>query len=66
MGDQLDGDIQPASKFVVVDGIKVHYKRTGTSTVLLLHGSASSLRGVEAVALELTIRPSGRSPGGWA
>ncbi|WP_457217934.1 alpha/beta fold hydrolase [Nocardia gipuzkoensis] len=54
MSDQLDRDIQPDSQFVVVDGMKVHYKRTGTGpTVLLLHGSASSLHGVEAVAARL-------------
>ncbi|MEU2031149.1 alpha/beta fold hydrolase [Nocardia amamiensis] len=54
MSDQLDRDIQPDSQFVVVDGMKVHYKRTGTGpTVLRLHGSASSLPGVEAVALRL-------------
>lgn len=65
MSAQLDRGIQPDSQFVVLEGMKVHYKRTGTGpTVLLLHGSASSLHGVEAVALRnhrLWNRPGNRS-----
>lgn len=49
-----DPDIRPDSRFATVDGIDVHYKRSGTGPpVVLLHGSASSLYGVEAVAQRL-------------
>lgn len=49
-----DPDIRPDSRFAALDGINVHYKRSGTGPpVLLLHGSASSLYGVEAVAQRL-------------
>ncbi|WP_037077219.1 alpha/beta fold hydrolase [Pseudonocardia spinosispora] len=49
-----DHDVHPDSRFAVVDGMRMHYKRSGTGpTVVLLHGSASSLHGVEAVARRL-------------
>ncbi|WP_431236214.1 alpha/beta fold hydrolase (plasmid) [Mycolicibacterium psychrotolerans] len=49
-----DIDVQPNSRFAAVDGMRIHYKRSGTGpTVVLLHGSASSLFGVEAVAQRL-------------
>ena len=36
---------QPDSRFVVVDGLRIHYKRAGHGRALvLLHGSASSLQ----------------------
>nr|BBJ47733.1 hypothetical protein SAVMC3_03620 [Streptomyces avermitilis] len=36
---------QPDSRFVVVDGLRIHYKRAGHGPALvLLHGSASSLQ----------------------
>jgi hypothetical protein len=42
---------QPDSRFAEVDGIRLHYKRAGQGpAVLLLHGSPSSLYGVERVA----------------
>ncbi|MGK8507107.1 hypothetical protein ACRS5S_03300 [Nocardia asiatica] len=51
MSDQLDRDIQPDSRFVVMDDMKVHHKRIRTGpTVLLPHGSASSPHGMEAAA----------------
>lgn len=41
----------PDSRFAVVDGLRVHYKRAGHGpVVVLLHGSASSLYGFEQVA----------------
>ena len=49
-----DVDIRPDSRFAEVDGMRIHYKRSGTGPiVVLLHGSASSLYGVEAVAQRL-------------
>jgi pimeloyl-ACP methyl ester carboxylesterase len=49
-----DIDIRPDSRFAEVDGMRIHYKRSGKGpTVVLLHGSASSLYGVEAVAQRL-------------
>jgi pimeloyl-ACP methyl ester carboxylesterase len=49
-----DIDVHPDSEFVAVDGMRIHYKRAGSGpTVVLLHGSASSLYGVEAVAQRL-------------
>jgi pimeloyl-ACP methyl ester carboxylesterase len=49
-----DIDVHPNSRFAAVDGMRIHYKRAGTGpTVVLLHGSASSLYGVEAVAQRL-------------
>ena len=49
-----DIDVHPDSRFAAVDGMRIHYKRSGTGpTVVLLHGSASSLYGVEAVAQRL-------------
>jgi pimeloyl-ACP methyl ester carboxylesterase len=51
----VDGlDVHPDSRFAAVDGMKIHYKRSGTGpTLVLLHGSASSLYGVEVVAQRL-------------
>ena len=47
-------DVHPDSRFAAVDGMQIHYKRSGIGpTVVLLHGSASSLYGVEAVAQRL-------------
>ncbi|MFJ9626928.1 alpha/beta fold hydrolase [Streptomyces sp. NPDC101175] len=41
----------PDATFVSVDGLRVHYRRTGQGRpVLLLHGSGSSLHGMEQVA----------------
>jgi pimeloyl-ACP methyl ester carboxylesterase len=49
-----DIDVHSDSRFAAVDGMRIHYKRSGTGpTVVLLHGSASSLYGVEAVAQRL-------------
>ncbi|OBF36782.1 alpha/beta hydrolase [Mycobacterium sp. ACS1612] len=49
-----DIDVDSDSRFAAVDGMRIHYKRSGTGpTVVLLHGSASSLYGVEAVAQRL-------------
>lgn len=54
MAKQPDPDITPDSRFAGVDGMQVHYKRSGTGPpILLLHGSASSLYGVEGVAQRL-------------
>jgi pimeloyl-ACP methyl ester carboxylesterase len=45
--DYIDTD----SRFTTVEGLNVHYKRTGTGPpVLLLHGSGSSLHGFGRVA----------------
>lgn len=42
------------SRFVTVDGMRVRYRREGAGpTVVLLHGSASSLYGMEALAQRL-------------
>lgn len=42
------------SQFASVDGLRLHYKRAGKGpVVLLIHGSGSSLQGVEQVALKL-------------
>jgi pimeloyl-ACP methyl ester carboxylesterase len=49
-----DIDVHADSRFADVDGMQIHYKRSGTGpTAVLLHGSASSLYGVEAVAQRL-------------
>ncbi len=49
-----DTDVHPDSEFAVVDGMRIHYKRSGRGpTVVLLHGSASSLHSFEAVAQRL-------------
>ncbi|ORA24606.1 alpha/beta fold hydrolase [Mycobacterium aquaticum] len=49
-----DIDVRPDSRFAAVDGMRIHYRRSGEGpTVVLLHGSASSLYGVEAVAQRL-------------
>lgn len=49
-----DIDVHSDSRFAAVDGMRIHYRRSGKGpTVVLLHGSASSLYGVEAVALRL-------------
>ncbi|MBN3510387.1 alpha/beta hydrolase [Mycolicibacterium septicum] len=49
-----DIDVHSDSRFAAVDGMRIHYKRSGSGpTVVLLHGSASSLYGVEAVAQRL-------------
>ncbi|MEV0358119.1 alpha/beta hydrolase [Nocardia sp. NPDC050697] len=43
------------SRFAEVDGMRIHYKRSGAGLpVVLLHGSASSLYGVEEVAVQLS------------
>lgn len=42
---------QPDSLFVIVDGLRIHYKDVGSGpAVLLLHGSGSSLQAFDAVA----------------
>ncbi|MGX1372624.1 pimeloyl-ACP methyl ester carboxylesterase [Streptomyces canus] len=42
---------QPDSRFVVVDGLQIHYKRAGRGPALvLLHGSASSLQHFDRAA----------------
>ncbi|WNM33595.1 alpha/beta hydrolase [Streptomyces sp. Li-HN-5-11] len=42
---------QPDSRFVAVDGLRIHYKRAGRGPALvLLHGSASSLQHFDRVA----------------
>ncbi|WP_431236181.1 alpha/beta fold hydrolase (plasmid) [Mycolicibacterium psychrotolerans] len=47
-------DLHADSQFAAVDGMWIHYRRSGMGlTVVLLHGSASSLYGVEAVAQRL-------------
>jgi pimeloyl-ACP methyl ester carboxylesterase len=52
-----DNDVQPDSLFASVDGMRVHYKRSGQGTSLvLLHGSGSSLWGVEDLAHRLEPR----------
>lgn len=49
-----DIDVHSDSQFATVDGMWIHYRRSGKGpTVVLLHGSASSLYGVEAVAQRL-------------
>ncbi len=49
-----DIDVHSDSRFAAVDGMRIHYRRSGKGpTVVLLHGSASSLYGVEAVAQRL-------------
>lgn len=46
---------QSDSRFAVVDGLRMHYKRAGHGpTVVLLHGSASSLHHFEQVAALLS------------
>ncbi|EDY58248.1 MULTISPECIES: alpha/beta hydrolase [Streptomyces] len=46
---------QPDSRFVVVDGLQIHYKRAGRGpTLVLLHGSASSLQHFDRVAALLS------------
>lgn len=48
-------DPDPDSRFVSVDGLRVHYKRAGHGpAVLLLHGSGSSTHGVGRVAEALS------------
>ncbi|SEC42581.1 hypothetical protein SAMN05216489_00708 [Streptomyces sp. 3213] len=42
---------QPDSRFAVVGGLRIHYKRAGGGPALvLLHGSASSLQHFDSVA----------------
>jgi pimeloyl-ACP methyl ester carboxylesterase len=44
-------DPQPDSRFISVDGLRVHYKRAGRGApVLLLHGSGGSLHSVQRLA----------------
>ena len=46
---------QPDSRFVVVDGLQIHYKRAGRGPALvLLHGSASSLQHFDRAAALLS------------
>src|SRR5689334_9295638 len=41
----------PDTRFVSMDGLRVHYQRAGQGpAILLLHGSGSSLEGFERVA----------------
>lgn len=50
----IDIDVHADSRFAAVDGMRVHYKRSGRGpSVVLLHGSASSLYGVEVLAQRL-------------
>jgi len=50
-GDYIDSD----SRFTTIDGLNIHYKRTGTGPpVLLLHGSGSSLHSFDRVATQLS------------
>jgi pimeloyl-ACP methyl ester carboxylesterase len=52
--DVKDIDVHADSRFAAVDGMRIHYRRSGSGpTVVLLHGSASSLYGVEAAAQRL-------------
>ncbi|MBF6180045.1 alpha/beta hydrolase [Nocardia otitidiscaviarum] len=45
----------PDSRFVTVDGLRVHYRRNGTGpSILLLHGSGSSLESWDRVAATLS------------
>ncbi|MBF6136954.1 alpha/beta hydrolase [Nocardia otitidiscaviarum] len=45
----------PDSRFVTVDGLRVHYRRNGTGpSILLLHGSGSSLESWDRVAAMLS------------
>lgn len=50
-----DDYIDPDSRFATVDGHNIHYKRAGTGpSVLLLHGSGSSLHTFDRVAAALS------------
>lgn len=54
---EADDYIDPDSRFVTVDGHNIHYKRTGAGpSVLLLHGSGSSLHSFDRVATGLSSR----------
>ncbi|MFQ6397381.1 alpha/beta fold hydrolase [Nocardia sp. KC 131] len=57
MSRRTDADdyIDPDSRFATVDGHNIHYKRAGTGpSVLLLHGSGSSLHTFDRVAAALS------------
>lgn len=46
---------QPDSRFVTVDGLRIHYKRAGAgSPVLVVHGSGGSLHSVAAVSAAMS------------
>ncbi|WP_433760345.1 alpha/beta fold hydrolase [Nocardia sp. CA-135398] len=50
-----DDYIDPDSRFAIVEGHNIHYKRAGTGpSVLLLHGSGSSLHCFDPVAAALS------------
>ncbi|WP_218020225.1 alpha/beta fold hydrolase [Nocardia anaemiae] len=52
---EADDYIDPDSRFAMVEGHNIHYKRAGTgSAVLLLHGSGSSLHCFDHVAAALS------------
>ncbi|WP_433346712.1 alpha/beta fold hydrolase [Micromonospora sp. CA-111912] len=53
MTDSTHGS-DPDSRFISVDGLRVHYKRAGTGpVVVLLHGSGSSMHAFDSVAARL-------------
>lgn len=57
MDEHADIDVCADSRFATVGGMRIHYKRSGHGMpVVLLHGSASSLYGVEPVAHQLSGR----------
>ncbi|QLY34596.1 alpha/beta hydrolase [Nocardia huaxiensis] len=54
-GAELDSGSDPDSRFVTVDGLRIHYQRTGTGPpLLLLHGSGSSLQSWDRVTSALS------------
>jgi len=47
---------QPDSRFVAVDGLRIHYKRAGAGPpVLVVHGSGGSLHSVGAVSAAMSV-----------